>query len=221
MGSQILQKEFYERDTRLVARQLLGNVLVHDTPDGILSGVIIEVEAYFGDGDPASHAARGITKRNSIMFGPAGVAYVYLNYGIHYLLNVVTQSEGIPGAVLIRALEPWQGKDIMSRNRRVKSELQLTNGPGKLTKALGIDMSHNGKSLMDSRLHILKGEQAGIPISASRRIGISVAQDALLRYYVEGNPYVSKTEKKDKSKVQNNSTKLKARTLTTRSNRMR
>jgi DNA-3-methyladenine glycosylase len=191
MNSRILQPEFYKRNTKIVAQQLLGNILVHKTPRGILSGVIVEVEAYFGDGDPASHAARGRTKRSSIMFGEPGVAYVYINYGIHHLLNVVTECEGTAGAVLIRALEPLKGKSIMVENRKVHSETELTSGPGKLTQALGIDLSCNGQSLGSSHLHIVEGKKEKIPIKASRRIGISVAQDALLRYYVEGNPFVS------------------------------
>ena len=188
----MLPAEFYQRDTKLVAQELLGNILVHKTSRGTLSGIIVEVEAYFGDGDPASHAARGRTKRSAIMFGESGVAYVYLNYGIHYLLNVVTERKGTPGAVLIRALEPLEGKDIMFKNRRVKSETDLTSGPGKLTQALGIDLSFNGKSLRSSNFHIIEGQTAGISIASSCRIGISVAQDALLRYHVEGNRFVSK-----------------------------
>lgn len=192
MKRQILTREFYERDTKTVARELLGNILVHDTPRGVLSGLIVEAEAYFGRGDPASHASRGKTKRNSIMFGEPGVAYVYLNYGMHYLLNVVTEPEETPGAVLIRALEPLQGKEIMFENRKMKSEIMLTNGPGKLSKALGIDLSFNGQRITDGCLYIIKGKSRRLPIKATSRVGISVAQDAPLRYYIEDNQYVSR-----------------------------
>lgn len=192
MNDQILQRQFYERDTTTVAQDMLGKMLIHETTGGVLSGLIVETEAYFGGDDPASHAARGKTKRSSIMFGEPGIAYVYLNYGIHDLLNVVTETEGIPGAVLIRALQPLQGKDIMFKNRSVKHELELTNGPGKLTKAMGIDRSFNGQRITGGCLYIVNGRRKNVSIKASSRIGISVAQDALLRYYVEGNPFVSK-----------------------------
>jgi len=193
MTEQILPFAFYKRDTQIVAQEILGNILVHETKQGTLSGVIVETEAYFGLGDPASHASRGMTKRSSIMFGVPAVAYVYLNYGIHCLLNIVTESEGTPGAVLIRALDPLEGKETMLRNRRVRSERELSNGPGKLTQALQVDLSHNGQDMTGGNLFVAKGPRKEFSIKAACRIGISVAQDSLLRYYIEGNPFVSKT----------------------------
>jgi DNA-3-methyladenine glycosylase len=192
MKKQILPRNFYERDTKIVAQELLGKVLVRHTSQGTMRGLIVETEAYFGLDDPASHASRGMTKCNSIMFGEPGVAYVYLNYGMYYLLNVVTESKGMAGAVLIRALEPLGGEELMFKNRKVDSELNLTNGPGKLTQALQIDLSFNGQKITNGNLYVQEGLTSDFSIRAASRIGISVAQDALLRYYIEGNPFVSK-----------------------------
>lgn len=192
MKEKILQRNFYERDTKTVAREILGNVLVHHSSKGIMRGIIVETEAYFGMGDAASHASRGMTKRNSIMFGEPGVAYVYLNYGMHYLLNVVAEEKGTAGAVLIRALEPLDGKELMMKNRKVASARELANGPGKLTKAMQLDLSFNGREITGGSLYVAEGPLSGFSIRAASRIGISVAQDALLRYYIEGNRFVSR-----------------------------
>lgn len=188
----ILSKSFYERDTKIVARELLGKVLVHKTRKGILKGRIVETEAYYGLNDPASHASRGKTDRNSVMFEEAGIAYIYLNYGVHFLFNVVTEKISIPGAALIRALEPLEGMEIMMENRNTKLINQLTNGPGKLTKAMGIDISFNRFDLTGSDLTIEdNGYSCFAEIAEAQRIGISVAQDKLLRYYVKDNSFVS------------------------------
>jgi DNA-3-methyladenine glycosylase len=189
----ILSKLFYERDTKIVARELLGKVLVREVKRGILKGKIVETEAYYGLNDSASHASRGKTKRNSVMFGEAGVAYIYLNYGVHFLFNVVTEKLSIPGAVLIRALEPLEGMKVMMENRNTKSINQLTNGPGKLTKAMQIDISFNRYDLTRGDLLIEdNGHSCLIEIVEAQRIGISVAQDKLLRYYIKDNLFVSK-----------------------------
>lgn len=190
-----LAVSFYERTTDVVAADLIGRLLVRETTDGVMTARIVEVEAYFGEGDPASHACRGMTPRNSIMFGRAGRAYVYLNYGVHYLLNAVTGREGCAGAVLIRAVEPVAGIDRMLENRPVKNLVELTNGPGKLTKALHIDMRDNGVDMTaeESDLYIANGAPPEpLPISVSPRVGISSGKDMLLRFFVDGNPYVSK-----------------------------
>src|SRR6476660_7584297 len=113
----VLSRDFYERPTLDVARALIGKVLVHDSPAGTASGVIVEAEAYIGESDPACHAAPGPTTRNAPLYGPPGIAYVYLNYGIHYLVNAVTEADGWPAAVLIRALEPFDGEPLMRRRR--------------------------------------------------------------------------------------------------------
>src|SRR5215208_505720 len=140
----VLSRDFYARPTLDVARSLIGKVLVHDTSTGLTSGIIVETEAYIGEADPACHAAPGPTARNAPLYGPPGIAYVYLNYGIHYLVNAVTEAEGWPAAVLIRALEPKDGIELMRRRRAAggtKRPADIANddlcrGPGNLTKAL-------------------------------------------------------------------------------------
>ncbi|MBA2258195.1 MAG: DNA-3-methyladenine glycosylase, partial [Acidobacteria bacterium] len=157
---------FYARPTLVVARELIGKILVHETSAGITSGVIVETEAYIGESDPACHAAPGPTTRNAPLYGPPGLAYVYLNYGVHYLVNAVTEAEGWPAAVLIRALEPFQGEAMM-RRRRVRGTgkpaesyetAALCRGPGNLTRALGISLRHSLRDLVSSELRI---EDAG------------------------------------------------------------
>jgi DNA-3-methyladenine glycosylase len=195
----LLSSDFYSRPTLVVARELIGKVLVHDTPAGVTSGIIVETEAYIGESDPACHAAPGPTARNAPLYGSPGVAYVYLNYGIHYLVNAVTEPEGSPAAVLIRALEPLEGAAVM-RKRRIRSggrraalipEHDLCRGPGNLTTALGITLKHNGRSLVSGPLRI---EDRGLPerpVQWSRRIGIRVGIEHEWRCSVVGSPAVS------------------------------
>jgi DNA-3-methyladenine glycosylase len=158
-------------------------VLVHETPAGLTSGVIVEAEAYIGEADPACHAAPGPTRRNAPLYGPPGIAYVYLNYGIHYLVNAVTEAAGSPAAVLIRALEPIDGTDLMRRRRtrgtgrRAESfeAAELCRGPGNLTRALGISLRQNRLDLTSSALRIEdRGLAAGRRVAWSRRVGITV-----------------------------------------------
>lgn len=188
-----LPVDFYERQTDIVAKELLGKAIIRKTPNAVMIARIVEVEAYFGEGDPASHACRGITPRNAIMFGGAGRVYVYLNYGVHYLLNIVTEREGCAGAVLIRAVEPLSGTEEMLENRPVKSTIELTNGPGKLTKALSIDLRDNGVDVTDSEgnLFITDISSDKFTITVSPRIGISNGKDMLLRFSIKGNEFVS------------------------------
>ena len=157
-----LPRAFYARPTLDVARDLIGKVLVHDSASGLASGVIVEVEAYIGESDPACHAAPGPTARNAPLYGPPGIAYVYLNYGIHYLVNAVTEPEGSPAAVLIRALEPVDGEALM-RTRRARgtgraaatlSRDEICRGPGNLTRALGITLRDNRLDLTNGPLRI-------------------------------------------------------------------
>ena len=140
-------RSFYDRPTLTVAKELLGKVLVHRTPAGDAAGMIVETEAYIGEDDPACHAAPGPTRRNAPLYGPPGFAYVYLNYGIHYLVNAVTEAEGQPAAVLIRALEPVDGIALMDKRRAPARPLararDLCRGPGNLTRALGITLTDN------------------------------------------------------------------------------
>ena len=190
----ILKRSFYNRPTLDVARDLIGKVLVHDTRAGLASGVIVEVEAYIGESDAACHAAPGPTKRNAPLYGPPGVAYVYLNYGIHYLVNAVTEAEGWPAAVLIRALEPKDGIALM-RRRRGKTVgagvSDLCRGPGNLTKALGITLADNCLDLTGSALRIEDQKLPKRPVAWSRRIGINVGVEQEWRVVAADSAAVS------------------------------
>src|SRR5437868_3669609 len=154
----VLPREFYARDTELVARHLLGTVLECDTQDGVASGIIVETEAYLGEHDLACHAAAGRTSRTKHLYGPPGISYVYFIYGMYWCFNAVTREEGQPSAVLVRALEPLDGLPLMHNRRpRIKKDVELTNGPGKLCKALGITGAMTGKSLQRKPLLIREG----------------------------------------------------------------
>ena len=174
MNRRILPRSFYARPTFDVANDLIGKVLVHETRAGIASGVIVEAEAYIGESDPACHAAAGPTKRNAPLYGPPGVAYVYLNYGIHYLVNAVTEPEGSPAAILIRALEPKEGLSLMRRRRGAVADDDLCRGPGNLTRALGITLAQNCADLTGSVLRIEDQKEPKRRLRWSRRIGINV-----------------------------------------------
>ncbi len=191
--SQPIPREFYNRPTLIVARELLGKYLYRKYQSSYLVGKIVEVEAYIGQTDPACHAAVGKTARNAVMFGPPGYAYVYFIYGVHYCLNVVTEAEGFPAAVLIRALEPVQGIEIMKKLRKIDVVENLTNGPGKLCQALAIDRRLNGADLCGNELFISEGEPvAESQIARSPRIGIRVGTEHHWRFYLKDNPFVSK-----------------------------
>ncbi len=189
----MLPTSFYlDCDTPTIARRLLGKILVCETDAGITSGIIVETEAYLSSGDPASHSARGKTKRNACMFGPPGTSYIYISYGVHYCMNVVCQPAGIGEAVLIRALEPVEGIELMRSRRGHRPEKELTNGPGKLCQAMGIDLALNGHDLALPPLYLLDGPPPA-QIGCSGRIGISVGRDLPLRFYVVGNKFVSRS----------------------------
>ena len=193
----ILRRSFYDRPTLDVARDLIGKVLVHETRAGLVSGVIVEAEAYIGESDPACHAAPGPTKRNAPLYGPPGIAYVYLNYGIHYLVNAVTEAEGWPAAVLIRALEPRDGIPSMRRRRagaKRGSDIALNDlcrGPGNLTRALGIDLRQNLLDLTRSSLRIEDQKLPPRPLRWSRRIGINVGVEHEWRVAAADSPAIS------------------------------
>jgi DNA-3-methyladenine glycosylase len=189
----ILSASFYSRPTAAVAKDLLGQILAHETPEGIASGRIVEVEAYLPKNDPACHAAKGPTPRNAVMFGPAGRAYVYFTYGNHFLFNVVTEKEGVPGAVLIRALEPVGGLPLMARRRKKEAAkpISLTNGPGKVTQALGIDRAQNKMSLIRKPLYLKEGRRLGDRVGITTRIGITEGYNLPLRFYLKGSDYLS------------------------------
>ena len=199
-----LSRTFYDRPTLVVARDLIGKVLVHNRRGHVTSGVIVEVEAYIGEDDPACHAAPGPTKRNAPLYGPPGHAYVYLNYGIHSMMNVVSEAAGRPAAILIRAIEPIDGIEIMRRrrSRRMKgrrhasaAELpahELCRGPGNLTMAMGITLAENTVDLTGDRLFI---DDRGLTVDApvwGPRIGINVGVEHPWRACVPGSRAVSR-----------------------------
>jgi len=188
-----LGRSFYDRPTLDVARDLIGKVLVHDRRGTHTSGVIVEVEAYIGESDPASHAAPGPTRRNRPMYGAPGHAYVYLNYGVHYLVNVVTEAVGSPAAVLIRALDPLDGIPAMRRRRgrRVHRDRDLCRGPGNLTRAMAITLAQNRVDLTGERLYIEDRHLVQGDVVWSRRIGITVGTDRVWRASLAGHPAVS------------------------------
>jgi DNA-3-methyladenine glycosylase len=194
----VLPVAFYDRPTLDVLADLIGKVLVHEHPGGMTSGVIVEAEAYIGEDDPACHAAPGPTPRNAPLYGPPGRAYVYLNYGIHELVNVVTEAPGRPAAVLIRALAPVEGVDLMRRRREqrrrqagVLPDHALCRGPGNLTVAMAIDRALNMSDLVSGPMRV---EDRGLVPPAlvySGRIGIRQAVDRPWRCHWKGHPAVS------------------------------
>jgi DNA-3-methyladenine glycosylase len=196
-----LPKAFFERGTVTVARDLLGKALVRTTDEGVAAGVVVEVEVYHGNGkDPAAHSHRGETPRNASMFRGGGTCYVYLSYGINHCMNVVTGAVGLGDGVLLRALAPIAGTQLMAERRGVTLDesfatwRSLTSGPGKLTRALGIDLVDNGGHY---RLPGLKLVDLGIALGprdviATPRIGISQAKDRLLRFTVKDSPWTSR-----------------------------
>lgn len=197
-----LPASFYRRtDVLQIARDLLGKLLVTHFDEGQTAGRIVEVEAYNGIGDKASHAyGNRNTARTNVMYRTGGIAYVYLCYGIHHLFNVVTNEEGIPQAILIRAIEPVKGAEVMMhRMNRSKMDNSIGRGPGNVSKALGIDKLHTGASLLGKTIFIADDGCSPDPkqLRAGPRIGVDYAQeDALLpyRFYLAGNPFVSGTK---------------------------
>ena len=180
-----LPPAFYDRDTEVVARELLGATLEHRSDNGVASGRIVEVEAYLGPHDPACHSAAGLTERTRHLHGAPGTAYVYFIYGMHWCVNAVTREAGYGSAVLIRGVEPLRGLALIRRRRGTVEARQLTNGPGKLCQALGIDQRLNGSRLDRGPLRILRGP--AVPdgaVEVTPRIGISKAVDWPLRFAV-------------------------------------
>lgn len=190
----ILDRAFYERETITVAKELLGNLLVRRNNKGDMVGKIVEVEAYRSSDDAASHAYHGRTDRNYLMFGHGGYAYVYFIYGNHYCFNVTAKVEDNPGAVLVRALEPITGIELMQKNRYVKDLKSLTNGPGKLTKAMNITIKHNGLDLTkEEELFLCEAiENQNFEIVSTKRAGVKSGMDKLWRFYIKNNAFVSK-----------------------------
>ncbi|MEX2300746.1 MAG: DNA-3-methyladenine glycosylase [Bryobacterales bacterium] len=194
MGSRPLARAFFARPATEVARDLLGKVLVHKLDGHTLAGRIVETEAYLGGGDLAAHAARGLTPRTKVLFGPPGHAYVYFIYGMYECLNFVCEQDGTAGCVLIRALEPVAGIEEMKKRRPAARRLRdLTSGPGKLTLAMGITRQHYGCDLTQGTLQVREFENT-VPneIVVAKRIGISVSKDLPLRFHIKDNEFVSR-----------------------------
>lgn len=190
----ILNEDFYRRSAVEVAWDLPGKVLVHQTEEGVTSGMIVEAEAYY-QGDPACHATRGKTKRNAPMFGPPGRAYVYFIYGNHFCFNAVTGEEERGEAVLVRALEPLEGVELMWRRRGSdRPYRKLTGGPGNLCAALAITREQNEASLLEPPLYIADTgkEVPSEEVVVTTRVGISRGEEELLRFYIKDNPHVSR-----------------------------
>ena len=180
-------KNFFNLPTIELAKALLGKYLVY----GDLCGKIVETEAYLYRDDPGCHAARGMTTRNAPMFGPAGRTYVYFIYGMYYCLNIVSGKTGEGEAVLIRALEPLQGIEVMEERRKTNKIENLCNGPGKLTQAFGITKEHNNLCLLSGELQIHSSREKP-EVRTSKRIGLSAGKDLELRFFIAGNRFVSK-----------------------------
>ena len=201
----LLKPEFFNRDPRRVARALLGKLLVRKTPRGILAGRIVETEAYLGEDDAAAHSAAGRTARNSVLFGPPGLAYVYFIYGAHYCLNVSCLPDGVAGGVLFRALEPVAGIEQMAEARGIEvakeSDLmkgsllkKISSGPGRMSEALEVTRARdNGKSLVSARsdLQLVDDGYSARRVMVTPRIGIVKSAGHMLRYLIAENPFVS------------------------------
>jgi DNA-3-methyladenine glycosylase len=190
-----LRRDFYARPVLTVARECIGKILVHSACEGETAGRIVEAEAYRGPLDLAAHSSRGLTKRTAAMFGPAGHAYIYLLYGISWALNLVVAREHEPHAVLIRALEPVRGLALMAERRSLPPDSRnLTNGPGKLTMAMGITGALYGEDLSGPRLFLEEADTRAIRVGRSVRINVDYAGDWALkrwRFYERGNRFVS------------------------------
>ena len=190
----ILPRGFYERDPEVVARNLLGKILIRKIRDRRLSGMIVETEAYYGPGDPASRASDGMKSFNRLMWLKPGIAFIY-NVHKYWMFNIVAHEPGEVGAVLVRAVEPLEGIDIMKKNRGIEDEriTDLTNGPGKPTVAFGINKRLNGVDVTSRRspIHVLDGH-IQVKISSSKRIGVRADLEKNLHFYIQGNKFVSK-----------------------------
>ena len=187
-----LSRSFYNRDTLEVAQEILGKYVVYNSSAGKISARIVEVEAYIGEGDPACHAAKGMTKRNKIMFGQAGFSYIYLIYGMYHCLNFVTEKKDFPAALLIRAAEIVDGFDIIKKNNPKKSKARILSGPGLFCKALGLTQEQNGLDLTKETLYVESRNSNKVEIVQSERIGITNGKEHLWRFYDKNSQAVSR-----------------------------
>lgn len=187
-----LDPSFYRGSVLELAPALLGRVLARRLDGDLVRARIVEVEAYHQHGDAAAHSFGGPTRRNAVMFGPAGRLYVYLIYGMHHCMNIVAEDEGVGAAVLLRALEPLEGLGSLRARRAVARDRDLANGPGKLCAALGVDLNHNGLDLQGDELWLEHGDMLSAPIVRSKRIGITKSVDLPWRFHLAGHPCVSR-----------------------------
>ncbi|UCG63259.1 MAG: DNA-3-methyladenine glycosylase [Candidatus Zixiibacteriota bacterium] len=187
-----LPRSFYNRPTLKVAADLIGKYIVFESPAGTMSARIVEVEAYIGQGDPACHAARGKTKRNAVMFGKPGFTYVYFIYGMYYCLNFVTEREGFPAAVLLRAAEPVEGIDLMKKHSPRQKEHRLLAGPGKFCKTFGLTRTHNGLDLTGHTIYLEDRQGEPGNVVTTPRIGINHGAELKWRFLDADSSAVSK-----------------------------
>lgn len=195
---QRLTRSFFERPATEVAPDLIGKVLWHESRGGLAALRIVETEAYGGEGDPGSHGYRGMTPRNTVMFGEPGRAYIYFTYGMHHCLNFVTDRDGICSAVLIRAGEPLTGLELMAsrRSRDVEEITELASGPGKLTQALGLTRDENGSDLMAGPIGVGQSASGPVEIVTARRVGIRHGAELEWRYAAGRSEFVSRPRPK-------------------------
>jgi DNA-3-methyladenine glycosylase len=188
---------FFKRPTEVVAAELIGKVVVSTVGGLLTAGRIVETEAYLGYDDPASHGYRHRRNaRNAALFGPPGIWYVYLSYGMHWCANLVCQRAGLASAVLLRAMEPLEGLDVMRQRRGELPDKQLCSGPGRLCQALGINRDLDGSAMAEGPVMVLRGDRVTVSaISATPRIGITKAADWPLRFHLAGSPWTSRKEK--------------------------
>lgn len=192
----VLPREFYERRTETVAKEILGKLLIRRSAEGDTGGIIVEAEAYLGEGDPASRASRGKTRRNEIMWGRGGLAFIDMVHG-RWLLNITTERPGKAGAVLVRAIEPTIGVEMMMRRRGTDRITELASGPGKLTEAMGITKELHGTDLTDpSGPLVVLDEGRRVRVARSHRVGVREDLPEQLRFFVPGNPFVSRVGRK-------------------------
>jgi DNA-3-methyladenine glycosylase len=187
----ILDRNFFQKSADILARDLLGKILIHKIDNKLVGGIIVETEAYLQD-DPASHSFKGQTNRNKAMFLEGGFSYVYKIYGFHFCFNVVSGEKNVGEAVLIRSLEPLYNIDIMKMNRKTENIYHLTNGPSKLCQALNININHNSICLYNSNVLFILENKSTDEITITKRIGISKGIDLPLRFYLRNNKFVSK-----------------------------
>ena len=199
----IIPRSFYQRDTLEVARALLGQILVHETPQGVTAGIIVETEAYLGKIDDASHSYKASRKRVQVQYEGKGLAYIYMIYGIHYCMNLTSGKDEAPEAILIRALEPVRGIELMRERRRRRELTQLCSGPGKLARAMDINMSQYGQDLTSPGGLYLEYGDVPEKIYASKRIGVEYAKmcaDEPWRFTIAGSKFLSVPADEEKLK---------------------